>query len=171
MKAQKSILILVLMVFGLATASLAQTVRTDYDRNVNFSRYRTYSWQKVETTNRLWVDRIKNAVNIALVAKGWRQVARGGDISIAAVGITSEHSTLQTNYRASESWDGGGNDYFQKEYRVGTLVVNVFDNNTKKLVWRGLSSNMLSDKSRKNIKKFDRGVQELFEHFPPKPKD
>jgi hypothetical protein len=30
---------------------------------------------------------------------------------------------------------------------------------------------MLSDKSRKNIKNFDKGVQELFEHFPPKPKD
>ena len=32
-----------------ATASFAQQVKTDYDRSANFSQYKTYSWEKVQT--------------------------------------------------------------------------------------------------------------------------
>ena len=39
--------------------------------------------------------------------------------------------------------------------------------NTKTLIWRGSSSDVLSDKSDKNIKNLDKGVQKLFDHFPP----
>ena len=55
-------------------------------------------------------------------------------------------------------------------YKVGTLVVDLFDAKTKKIIWRGSSSDTLSSKSDKNIKDLDKGVQKLFEHFPPSPK-
>ena len=42
-----------------ATASFAQQVKTDYDRDSDFGHYRTYSWEKVQTQDQLWVDRIK----------------------------------------------------------------------------------------------------------------
>ncbi|MFI5118200.1 MAG: DUF4136 domain-containing protein [Terriglobales bacterium] len=174
MKVQRAVFVFMLVVFGLATTSFTQTVKTDYDRNANFSRYKTYSWTKVETASPLWVDRIKNAVNIELAGKGWTQVAKGGDVSIAAVEITREHSAVLTYYGGLENWQnsaGSGNDYVVKREQVGTLVVQLFDNGTKKLAWRGSSANTLSSKSKKNIKNFDKGVQELFEHFPPKPQD
>src|SRR5271169_6682341 len=57
-----------------AAASFAQQVKTDYDRSADFSQYKTYSWEKVQTQDPLWVDRIKEAVNSALAAKGWTQV-------------------------------------------------------------------------------------------------
>jgi hypothetical protein len=47
------------------------------------------------------------------------------------------------------------------------LVVDLFDSNTKKLIWRGASSDALSDKSAKNIKNLDKGVEKMFDHFPP----
>jgi hypothetical protein len=50
---------------------------------------------------------------------------------------------------------------------VGTLVVDLFDANAKKLIWRGSSSDTLSNKADKNIKDLDKGVQKMFEHFPP----
>ena len=43
----------------------------------------------------------------------------------------------------------------------------MFDAHTKKLVWRGSASDTLSDKSDKNIKNLDKGVQKMFDHFPP----
>ena len=52
-------------------------------------------------------------------------------------------------------------------YQVGTLVVDLFDSGTKKLIWRGSSADTLSDKSDKNIKNLDKGVQKMFDHFPP----
>ena len=52
-------------------------------------------------------------------------------------------------------------------YKVGTLVVDLFDPKTKKLMWRGSASDTLSDKSDKNIKNLNKGVGKMFKHFPP----
>jgi len=172
MKVQRFGFVLILMAFGLAMTSLAQTVKTDYDRNTNFNRYKTYSWNKVEVKNALWIDRIKNAVNIELVKKGWAQVATGGDVSIGAVGITRDHATLETAYNGMDGfrWDGFGHDYVLEQQSEGTLAVSIFDNDTRKLVWVGTSINAVSDKSKKNIKNLNKGVEEMFEHFPPEAK-
>jgi len=37
------------MILLLASVSLAQQVKTDYDRSGNFVQYRTYSWEYVST--------------------------------------------------------------------------------------------------------------------------
>jgi hypothetical protein len=165
-----------------ATSSFAQQVKTDYDRDADFNQYNTYSWQKVQTQNPLWVDRIKAAVNSALEAKGWMQVESGGDISIVAMEMTRSHQTLNTYYDSfGGGWGwrggyGGFGDGFgdstttESTYRVGTLVVDLFDSTTKKLIWRGSASDTLSDKSDKNIKNLDKGVEKMFDRFPPDPK-
>lgn len=161
-----------------ATASMAE-VKTDYDRNADFSRYKTYSWGNVRTQDQLWVDRIKAAVNSALAAKGWTEVESGGDVSIMAMEMTKDHQTLNTYYDNFGGgwgwrWGGGLGDGFgtstttEDTYKVGTLVVDLFDTNTKKLIWRGSASDTLSDKSDKNIKKFNSEVHKMFDHFPPK---
>src|SRR6266853_4880816 len=155
-----------------ATASFAQQVKTDYDRSTDFSQYKTYSWQKVQTQDPLLVDRIKEAVNTALAAKGWTQVPSGGNVAIVAIEMTKNQQTLDTFYNGFGGgwrWGGGFGDATTtvETYKVGTLVVDLFDANTKKLVWRGSMSDTLSDKSDNNIKNLDKGVQKMFQHFPP----
>ena len=71
MNMQRTIFASVGIVLLFASASFAQQVKTDYDRSANFSQYKTYSWEKVQTQDQLWVDRIKEAVNTALAAKGF----------------------------------------------------------------------------------------------------
>jgi hypothetical protein len=157
-----------------AAASFAQQVKTDYDRNANFSQYKTYSWQKVQTQDALWVDRIKEAVNAALTAKGLTLVESGGDVAIVAIEATQDQRTLNTFYDGmGGGWRWRGFGGFGEAtttvdtYKVGTLVVDLFDAHTKTLIWRGSSSDTLSDKSDKNIKALDKGVQKMFDHFPP----
>src|SRR5580700_7789029 len=161
-----------------ATASFAQQVKTDFDRSADFGQYKTYSWEKVHTQNDLLVDRIKAAVNSALTAKGWTQVESGGNVSIMAMEMTQSHQTLNTyydNFGGGWGWRGWGGlgDGFgestttENTYKVGTLVVDLFDAHTKKLIWRGSASDTLSNKSDKNIKNLDKGVNKMFEHFPP----
>ena len=161
-----------------ASASFAQQVKTDYDRNADFGQYKTYSWGKVNTQNLLLVDRIKAAVNSALTAKGWTQVESGGNVSIMAMEMTQDHQTLTTYYDNFgggwrwRGWGGVGGGFgesttTESTYRVGTLVIDLFDSNTKKLVWRGSASDALAAKSDKNIKNLDKGVDKMFEHFPP----
>jgi Domain of unknown function (DUF4136) len=163
-----------------ATASFAQQVKTDFDRSADFSQYKTYSWEKVHTQNPLWVDRIKAAVNSALAGKGWTEVESGGNVAIMAMEMTKDHRTLNTYYDnfgggwGWRGWIGGGfGDGFgdstttESTYKVGTLVVDLYDSNTKKLIWRGSASDTLSDKADKNIKNLDKGVEKMFDHFPP----
>jgi Domain of unknown function (DUF4136) len=157
-----------------ATASFAQQVKTDYDRTADFSQYKTYSWEKVQTQDPLWVDRIKEAVNAALTAKGLTPVESGGDVAVVAIETTQNQRTLNTFYDGFGGgwrWRGGGGfgsaTTTVDNYKVGTLVVDLFDAKTKNVIWRGSSSDTLSDKSDKNIKNLDKGVQKMFDHFPP----
>jgi hypothetical protein len=52
-------------------------------------------------------------------------------------------------------------------YKVGTLVVDLFDTKTKQLVWRGNASDTLSNNSNKNIHNMDKDVEKMFKQFPP----
>ena len=154
-------------------AAIAQHVKTDYDHGANFNQYKTYSWVSVQTNDPLWVDRIKNSVNSALAAKGWTQVESGGDVSIVAMDVTKNRQTLNTFYDGFGGWRWGGfgdATTTTETYQVGTLIVDLFDTKTKKLIWRGSSSDTLSDKSDKNIKNLNKGVEEMFKHFPPETK-
>jgi Domain of unknown function (DUF4136) len=178
MNVQRSIFASVGIAVLFATASFAQQVKTDYDRSADFSQYKTYFWEKVQTQDQLWVARIKDAVNATLAAKGWTQVESGGQVAIVAIEMTKNQQTLNTFYDGfGGGWGwrrfGGGMGGFgdatttTENYRVGTLVIDLFDAHSKNLIWRGSASDTLSDKSEKNIKNLDKGVQKLFDHFPP----
>src|SRR5438874_3719555 len=149
-----------------ASAAFAQKVKTDYDRGANFGQYKTYSWEKVQTQDPLWVARIKEAVNADLTAKGLTPVQSGGDIAIIATEVTQNHQTLNTFYDGfggGRRWGGGFGDSTTttNTYKVGTLVVDLFDAKTKTLIWRGSSSGTLSSKSDTNIKNLDKGVNKM----------
>jgi hypothetical protein len=160
-----------------ASALLAQHVKTDYDHNANFSQYKTYSWEQVQTKDPLLVDRIKSAVNSALAAKGWTEAPSGGDVEVFAIETTENQQTLDTFYNGfggGRRWRGFGGGFGDatttvETYKVGTLVVDLFDAKTEKVIWRSSSSDTLSDKADKNTKNLDKGVNKMFQHFPPAP--
>jgi len=176
MKLQRAVFVLMGMALLFAGAVSAQQVKTDYDRSANFGQYKTYSWEQVKTKDTLDVDRIKNAVNVALMAKGWTQVESGGDVSIVAMEITRNQQTLNTFYNGfGGGWGwrrfGGGGlgeaTTTTETYKVGTVVVDLFDTKTKQLIWRGAASDTISNNSDKNIKNLDKGVEKMFKNFPP----
>jgi len=97
MKIQRTIFVTFSIVLLLATAAIAG-VTTDYDRSVNFSQYKTYSWERVQTPDPLWVDRIQQAVDSQLAAKGWTRVDSGGQVGIMGIEMTRNQRTLNTFY-------------------------------------------------------------------------
>ena len=173
MKMQRVVFVLVGLMLLFAGRSSAADVKTDYDRNTNFSQYKTYSWEQVQTRDPLMVDRIKSAVNGSLAAKGLTEVPTGGDLSIVAIEVTHSQQTLDTfynNFGGGRRFGGFGDATTTTEtYRVGTLVVDLSDLATKKIVWRGSATDTLSDKSEKNIDSLDKGVVKMFKKFPPDP--
>jgi hypothetical protein len=173
MKVQKTMFFSIAMFFVLTVASFAQ-VKTDYDHHANFGQYKTYSWEKIQTKDPLMVDRIKDAVNGALTARGWTLVDSGGEVCVMAIEITQNQQTLNTFYDGfggGRRWGGFGGfgdaTTTTETYQVGSLVVDLFDAKTRNLIWRGSSSDTLSNNADKNTKNLDKGVQKMFAHFPP----
>jgi hypothetical protein len=172
MKFQSNIAASVGAILVLASVSFAQTVKADYDHSTNFGQYKTYSWGNVQTKDPFLVDRIEDAVNGALTARGWTLVPSGGDVEIFAIETTQDQQTLDTFYNGfgvGRRWGGGFGDATTtvENYKEGTLVIDLLDAKSEKLIWRSSSSDTLSDKADTNTKNLDKGVSKMFEHFPP----
>ena len=155
MKSKYATFVLVAISFLFASALSAQHVKTHCDRSANFGQYETYSWEQVKTRDPLDVDRIKSVVNAALAANGWTRVESGGDVGVVAI-----ESRLR--WRGFDAF-GPTTDTYEDR----TLTVDLSDAKTKKLLWRGSSTDRLSNNSDKNIKNLDKGVEKLFKKLPP----
>jgi hypothetical protein len=155
--------------FGILLAD----VHTDYSHSTDFSAYKTYSWLKVDAGNSLWVDRIRHAVDAEMSARGLTLQPSGGDVALAAMGRTREEQNYTTFYDGMGGgwfWHGFGDGVATtsvQEVPVGTLTVDMFDSRTKKLIWRGTSTQTLSEKPEKNTKKLDDAIADMFKKFPP----
>ena len=149
------------------------SVKTDYSHSVDFANYKTYSWIKVSVEDPLWEDRVTRSIDSQLTAKGWTKVDTGGDASVAAYGSTKDEKTIQTWYNGfggGWGWRGFGDGMATTTVEntpVGTLIVDIFDTPTKKLIWRGVGTDTLSGKPDKDEKKMDKAVAEMFKKFPP----
>jgi Domain of unknown function (DUF4136) len=175
-KSKRAVFVLLGMMLLSAAKSSAQQVKTDYDRGANFAQYKSYSWEQVKTRDALDVDRIRAAVNAALAARGWTQVESGGDVSVMAIEMTGNQQTLNTfcdGFGGGWGWKRFGTGGFgeatttTETYKVGTVVVDLFESKTKQLIWRGAASDTLSNSSDKNINSLDKGVEKMFKNFPP----
>jgi hypothetical protein len=168
----RQMLAIPLLAMALTTSVFADRVTVDYDHAVNFTQVKTYSWSKIHTANSIWDERVKDAIDKELTAKGWTQVPSGGDVSLVAVEKTSVHQQYDTFYNGFVGWRWGGgigeSSTSVDNYKVGTLIVSMFDGNSKQLIWRGMSSSNLSGNPDKNTKKLDKDVQQMFRHFPPR---
>jgi hypothetical protein len=169
----KSYLAVLFAGFLLTTVAALAGVTTDYDHNVDFTHYKTYSWGKVQTANGLWDDRVKNAVASQLAAKGFSEVPSGGEVVVTARDAIQNQQQLNTFYDGF----GGGRRFgggmgmsttSVDNIKVGTLLVQLFDGQSRNLVWSASATDTLSKNPDKNIKSLDKNVQKMFDHFPSK---
>jgi len=156
---------------ALASIVSAPEVRTDWDKHVVFERFHTYSWGRARTSNPLWEPRIEEVVDKELSGKGWHKVQDGGDAVVMAAGAARNLQEYQTFYDGMGGWRWGGfgeTTTTVQNYRVGTLVLDVYTANDKRLIWRGTASDTLSDNPERNEKNLDKVVDKMFKKFPPK---
>ena len=148
----------------------------DYDHAANFAKYHTYSWISVAVQEPLWKDRVTNAVDGQLNAKGWHKVVSGGDAAISAMGATHTQQTLETWYSGGFGggwyhrgwWGGPGMVVTEVEHTpIGTLHIDIFDTQTKKVIWHASISDTLTQKPDKDEKKLEKNVADVFKKFPP----
>jgi hypothetical protein len=161
----------------LASAVFAQDVNVDYDQAFDFKTVKTFS-TKLGTSwgNPLSEKRITGDIEAALIQKGWTKAPdeASADAIVVIHGATQDKKDLNTFYSGGYGgwgwggWGGMGTAHTSvHEYRVGTLVVDIFEAKGKQLVFRGVAQDELSDKPEKNVKKGKKATEKMFKDFPP----
>ena len=156
----------------------AQKVKTDFDPAVNFGTVKTYYWAKTDPVpNDLMNQRLMSAVDHWLTAKGWTKVAADqADLAVVPVLTTQQGQTLNTFYDSYgggwgyRGWGatGGSSTTTVSTYTQGTLVIDLFERNSKKLMWRGTATDTISDDPKKNAEKIQKATEKMFKkNFPP----
>ncbi len=176
-----------------ASPLAAANVSTDYDHNANFRSYHTFSFYKVQTSDPLYDQRIKDEVTADLSKAGLQMVASGGDVNITAIGGVKNEQEYNTFYDGlgggGFGWGGGGfGRGFGRGYGgfggglggdsqttvqnipVGTLMIDMYDAHTHQLVWRGRATDNVTDNSGKETKRVNKDIDKMFNGFPPKSK-
>jgi hypothetical protein len=164
---------------ALLTASCGYAIKTstDYDRSVTFSNYHSFFIMKGNASgNPLMDQRAQTDVERALTSKGWMEVPEGqGQAAVVVHAATKTKHTYETLYDGwggwgwHRAWGGGfgGSTTFVNDYKVGTLIVDVFDAKTKQAIWHGTASDALSDNAKSNAEATEQAIDKMFSKFPP----
>ncbi|HRZ86605.1 MAG TPA: DUF4136 domain-containing protein [bacterium] len=162
-------------------------VNTQYDRNTDFSRLKTYRWAVNEITPDPGFNMcVQNAVDEKLAAKGYqKKPSNGADFLIgAAAKIEPKMRTYRidmgprtdlygdrargSNYAARE-W-GHEWCYINTVHKVGTLALYVIDPATKKVLWEGAAEDIVDDDlpPEQRQQKAGQFIADILSKFPPK---
>jgi hypothetical protein len=183
--------VLVVTILGLlfcATAALTQDVRYNFDKNTDFSRFKTYKWVALKDAAKLddLLDKqIVSAFDAALATKGLSKVTGDtADLFVgyqAAVGQEKQFTSYSTDWGYGGGWYRGGwygpggsssTTGQTSTIYVGQLALDMYDSANKDLVWRGLASKTINPKAKpdKQEKNLSKAIQKLLKNYPPEKK-
>jgi uncharacterized protein DUF4136 len=184
-----------LMLFMVALLSLgampamAQDVRYDFDKDKDFSKYKTYKWVEIkgaDLPDDLTAKRIVEAIDSELAKKGLTKTDTGAaDLYVGyqtAIGTEKQYTSYNTGWGYGGGWGMGWYGYggmattttygSTSTVYIGQLDLSMYDPATKQLVWRGVATKTLDPKAKpdKKQKNINKAVAKLLKNFPPKVK-
>ncbi|WP_035670334.1 DUF4136 domain-containing protein [Flavobacterium sp. 83] len=177
MKAIKLLPVLLLLV--VASCSSVK-VYSDFDKNVDFSQYKTYAFHRrgidrVEVSE-LDKKRILHAIDNELSKKGMTK-SETPDLLINI--LTKERERVDVNQYNTGwgyGWGWGWNPYlwggrsYVSTSTEGTLYIDLIDAKKKELVWEGEGVGYLTENRKEKEKQINEFVAKILAEFPPKAK-
>jgi hypothetical protein len=169
-----------------AITALGQDIRYNFDKNADFSKFKTYKWVIIKdapVANDLVTKQIREAVDQELATKG---LTRIDDDSAnlftgyqAAVGQEKEFTSFSSDWGYGGGWYRGGwygagggmstTTGSTSTIYVGQLALDLYDSANHDLVWRGVTSKILDPKAKpeKQQKNLAKAVKKLLKNYPP----
>ena len=171
---------LFLLLCILSLGAQAQKIKVEYDKNVDYSKFKTFAWGHHDAVSRPTLALvIASAIQEELTKRGLRRVESNPDVFIQMYG--SVDSDMSVSYSNPLYSGMGGIPSFDSGFvmwgsmpggttavtvRKGQLVVDVIDASQKKLAWRGMATDKLSDKPEKLLQQVNTAVEKMFQRYP-----
>ncbi len=164
----------VLAIVGCATMNVSSHI----ERNANFAEYVTYDWGPPDNlpvgdprldNNPFFNDYLQGAIEKKMAAKGFERAVSGQpDLLI------HYHASVTQRLDVYESDHRYGNCYGDCQPQVvnfeqGTLVIDVVDSKTSKVVWRGWAQDAMNgiiDNQDRLEKQVDEEVTKMMQLLP-----
>jgi hypothetical protein len=165
---------------GLAGAcALPMSVSSHVDRSVDFAKYRTFDWGPADALptgdprldrDPFFQDHFQGAVQRELVSRGIRLASSSPpDLLVHYHANVTERIDVNQVDRAHGYCGSGDCPPEMFRYEAGTLVLDLMDAQTNKLVWRGWAQNrveeMLGDRDRME-ETIDQAVRQMLRRLP-----
>ncbi len=176
----------VLLLLFVAGSAAAQDVRYNFDKNADFTKFKTYKWVPIKDASQvsdITAKMIVNTIDAELAKKGLSKVETdNADLYIgyqAAIGQEKQFSSYSTDWGYGAGWYRGGwyggaggmstTTGQTSTIYVGQLALDMYEVPKKDLVWRGLVSKTIDQKSNpdKQQKNLTKAVEKLLKNYPP----
>ena len=170
---------LCLVVVFACVGAQAQKIKVEYDKSLDFSKFKTFALDSNQATSKPMLRlAILAAVQDDLAKRGLKQVNDNPDLYIQVYGAIDSDVIANYNdpiYGSSippinaniNMWYGIPGTMTTVVVHKGELVVDVIDAAQKKLIWRGVAQQKLSDGNRqKLLDQVNTAVEKMFKQYP-----
>jgi hypothetical protein len=182
----QSIVRIAAVALALAGFAFAQDVKYNFDEATDFSKYKTYRWEKHPKSidvDEITLGQLAKGFDAALASKGLSRKDAAPTDMVIVFQISVKQEKQITSYdtggygygpRWRGGWYGGTgmSTATTETINIGSVVLDMYDAGTKQLVWRGMVAKAVDegakpDKKQKNI---DKAAEKLMKNYPPKKK-
>ncbi len=167
----------------LCTVAHAQKTSAGYDKNVNFSNYKTFAFDNSGARNPYVNIMIVGAVERELTSRGLTKVDADPDLRVVyltASGFNLQVASVPFYTVVNPAYSGlvGGAASTMWDVTTGTLVIDLFDRKTDRVVFRGMAEDVLQRAPSADLaadaklvsKPINKGIAKIFKKYPVKPK-
>jgi len=160
---------------------------TDWDPEADFTNRKTYQFaERVSTKdsdpriyNDITVQRIRNAVNLALQERGYELITSGEpDFKVGWHGSIDTKMNMETvtnDYSYTEGWYSSHDTRlpqsktYVNEWEEGTLIIDIIDPKKNELMWRGTGTALVDENvsAEEDQEGLNDAVAKILTAFPP----
>ncbi len=163
----------------------AQKISVDYDKKVNFSRFKTYAWATGTPVPNPPLDLyIMGAIDLNLKHKGLSKVvtedadlvityhaASSTELNISGIGNPTLLTTKGYNSTDPAGWSIPSTaGSVARQVRKGSLAVEMFDRQKKELVWAAQAKGTIKETRKERLDQLDKALTRMIDQYPPKGK-
>lgn len=171
--------LLLIAAIALTAAAHAQKIKVEYDKSIDFSKFKTYAIDANTDAVAKPMLRlaIQGAVEDDLNKRGLTKVVANPDVYVQMYGATDHDYT--THYHdpvyggaipplnsGITLWHNIPGTVTSVTIPKGTLVIDIIDASKKELAWRGIARQNLSDNRDKLLDQVNTAVEKMFNQYP-----